>query len=165
MEWVPTCGLANDLTWAEERSAVALANYVPRITQEVAQIARLGAHRLVSWPADSSMSEEEDEEQEEDEQEEGKEQEEADPEPPITDAEPEQSEEDQEGEQELSRWCSQDWETVMGEEEQLAFDDPRLDCDATADGCFPRRLTPREMGSPMEAAVEVYAWESEVEDL
>ena len=43
-EWVPACGLANDLTWAEERSAVALANYVPCISDEVARIARLGAH-------------------------------------------------------------------------------------------------------------------------
>ena len=25
-EWVPVCGLANDLTWAEERSTMALAN-------------------------------------------------------------------------------------------------------------------------------------------
>ena len=29
VEWVPAHGLANDLTQAEERSAVALANYVP----------------------------------------------------------------------------------------------------------------------------------------
>ena len=79
-EWVPVHGLINDLTWAEERSAMALANYVPHVSQEVAQIAKLGAYRLVSWPADSSTSEEEEEEQEE-----------ADPEPPITDAELEQS--------------------------------------------------------------------------
>ena len=43
-EWVPEHGLTNDLTWAEERSAVALANYVPRIPDEVAQITRLRAH-------------------------------------------------------------------------------------------------------------------------
>ena len=43
-EWVSAHGLNNDLTWAEERSAVALANYVPRIPEEAAQIARLGAH-------------------------------------------------------------------------------------------------------------------------
>ena len=30
-EWVPTRGVANDLSWVEERSAVALANYVPWI--------------------------------------------------------------------------------------------------------------------------------------
>ena len=89
VEWVPVRGLTNDLTWAEERSAMALANYMPRISQEVAQIARLGAHRLVSWPADSSMSEEEEEQGQEEEQEE------ADPEPQITDTEPEQSEEDE----------------------------------------------------------------------
>ena len=27
-KWVPACGLANDLSWAKERSAVALAKYV-----------------------------------------------------------------------------------------------------------------------------------------
>ena len=42
-EWVPARGLTNDLTWAKERSAVALANYVLRFPEEVAQIARLGA--------------------------------------------------------------------------------------------------------------------------
>ena len=40
-EWVPVCGLANDLSWAEERSAVALANYVLHASVEAAQIARL----------------------------------------------------------------------------------------------------------------------------
>ena len=45
-EWVPAHGLANDLTWAEERSAMALANYVPRIPEEAAWIVRLGAHQL-----------------------------------------------------------------------------------------------------------------------
>ena len=108
-EWVPTCGLTNDLTWAEKRSAMALANYMPHVSQEVAQITRLGACQLVSWPADSSTSEAEEEEQEEQEQEE-----EADPKLPIMDAELEQSKEDQEGEQKPSRWCSRDWETVMG---------------------------------------------------
>ena len=43
-EWIPECGLANDLTWAEERSAVALVNYVQCIPDEAAQIMRLGAH-------------------------------------------------------------------------------------------------------------------------
>ena len=40
-EWVPMCGLSNDLTQAEERSAIALANYVPYIHKEVACIMRL----------------------------------------------------------------------------------------------------------------------------
>ena len=43
-EWVPALGLTNDLTWAEERSAVALANYVLRILEEAAWIMRSGAH-------------------------------------------------------------------------------------------------------------------------
>ena len=42
-EWVPVHSLTNDLTWAKERSAVALVNYVPCIPAEVAQITRLGA--------------------------------------------------------------------------------------------------------------------------
>ena len=43
-EWVRVHGLANDLTWAEERSVVALANYVQHIPNEAARIARLGTH-------------------------------------------------------------------------------------------------------------------------
>ena len=66
-EWVPACGVTNDLSWVEEKSAVALANYAPCISQEAACIAGLGACRLVSWPNDSL---EEEDEQEEDEQEE-----------------------------------------------------------------------------------------------
>ena len=31
VEWVPAHGITKDLSWAEERSAVALANYVSRI--------------------------------------------------------------------------------------------------------------------------------------
>ena len=58
-EWVPVCGLANDLTWAKERSAMALAKYVPRIPAEVAWITRLGACRIVSCPDNSSTLEEE----------------------------------------------------------------------------------------------------------
>ena len=61
-EWVSACGLANDLSWAEERSAMALANYVLCASAEVTWIARLGAGRVVSCPSnDSSTSEEEEE--------------------------------------------------------------------------------------------------------
>ena len=58
-EWVSACGLTNDLTWVKERATVAMANYVPCIPEEAAQIVRLGAHQLVSWPNDSSILEEE----------------------------------------------------------------------------------------------------------
>ena len=61
-EWVPACGLANDLSWAEERSAVALANYVPCAPVKAAQIARLGAGRVVSCPGDDSSTSAEEEE-------------------------------------------------------------------------------------------------------
>ena len=59
VEWVPVHSLANDLTWAKERSDVALANYVLCIPAEAARITRLGAHQIVSCPDDSSTSEEE----------------------------------------------------------------------------------------------------------
>ena len=40
-EWVPVCSLTNDLSWAEERSAMALAIYVPHAPVEVVWITRL----------------------------------------------------------------------------------------------------------------------------
>ena len=52
-EWVPVHGLANNLSWAEERSAVALANYVPCASAEAAWIARLGAGQVISYPSDN----------------------------------------------------------------------------------------------------------------
>ena len=55
-EWVPAHGLANDLSWAEERSAMALGNYVPCASAEVAQITRLRAGRVVSCPSDDSST-------------------------------------------------------------------------------------------------------------
>ena len=99
---------------------MALANYIPCIPQEVAQITRLG-------PANSSTSEEE----------------EQDPEPLITDTELERGEEsedearqmDQEEEWELNRQRhSRDWEAVIGEEERLAYDDPQSDSNAMVMG-------------------------------
>ena len=64
-EWVPACGIANNLSWVEERSAMALANYVPCIPQEVARIAGLGTCHLVGWPNDSCSEEEDNEQMEE----------------------------------------------------------------------------------------------------
>ena len=53
-EWVPACSLANHLSWAEEKSAMALANYIPHASAEVAWIPRLRAGRVVSCPGDDS---------------------------------------------------------------------------------------------------------------
>ena len=53
-EWVPVRGLANDLSWAKERSAMALANYVPHAPVEVVWIARLRAGRVISCSGDDS---------------------------------------------------------------------------------------------------------------
>ena len=178
VEWVPTHGLANDLTWAAERSAMALANYMPCAAQEAVWIARLGSCQLVSWPIESSTSEEEGGEEEEEEEPEGElkwgeedaelkqDEEDVELERDGEDVKPKWCEEDEEGEWDPSRqWHSQDWEEVMGEHERLAYDDSWLDSNVTVGGHFPRHLTPHELGSPMEAAVEVHTWESEVEDL
>ena len=67
-EWVPTHGVTNDLSWAEERTAVVLVNFVPHIPQEVDRIAELGARCLLGW-ADDSPSEEDDEQTQEEEDE------------------------------------------------------------------------------------------------
>ena len=64
-EWVPACGITNDLSWVEERTPMVLVNYVPCIPQEVACIAALGTRHLASWPDDSSSEEEDDDQTEE----------------------------------------------------------------------------------------------------
>ena len=48
--------LANDLSWAEEKSAMALANYVLCASAEAAWIARLGTGRVVSCPGNDSST-------------------------------------------------------------------------------------------------------------
>ena len=55
--------------------------------------------------------------------------------------------------------------SIMDEEEPLTFDDPQLDSNATVGGRSPVRSTPQELGLSQETAVEVHAWESEVEEL
>ena len=86
------------LSWAEERSAVALANFVPCIPQEADHIAELGTHCLLGWSNDSSSDEEDDEQMQEgdgepegdepegDEHKEAEGQGEADPKPPSSSA-------------------------------------------------------------------------------
>ena len=127
-EWVPARGLTNDLTWVEERSTIALANYVKRIPEEAVWIARLGAHQIVSWPDDSSMSEEEEVQH---------------PELPTMDTKPKKWEESEDGarqtdleeEVEPNRWQhSSHWEAVMEGLEGLAYDDLWLDSDAMVMG-------------------------------
>ena len=171
-EWVPTCGIANNLSWAEEKSAMALVNYVPHISQEVACIAGLEAHCLVSWPDNSSLQEEEEEneqeedEEEEDEHKEAEEQGEVGPKLPSGSAALKQGKTKQEAKP--RRQQSWEWGLIMDEEdeeEHLAFDDPQSDSDTTAGGRSPVRSTPREPGSPRETVVEVHAWEWEMEEL
>ena len=181
-EWVSVHGLANDLTWAEERSTVALANYVLRIPEEAAQITRLGACRIVSWFNDSSTLEEEEAQH---------------PELQTTDTEPEWGEESEDGARQTDpeeeaepnrRWCSRDWEAIMEGLEGLAYDDPQSDSDAMVMGAdcpwgpalSPHTLrgaAPHMLGSPMDHlpplevaitsadAVVVHVDESELDNL
>ena len=181
-EWIPVCGLTNDLTWAEERSAV-LANYVPCIPVEAARIATLGAHQIVSCPNDSSTSEKEEAQHHE---------------PQITDTEPKWGEEsedrarqtDHEEEAEPNRWQHLwDWEAVMEGSEGLAYNDPHLDSNATmmgVEGLQGPALSPHTLrcmashmlGSPLEhmlplegqwithrGTVEVHVDEAELDNL
>ena len=147
-------------------------------TKEVAQIARLGAHQIVSWPDDSSTSEEEEVQH---------------PEPLTMDTKPEWGEESEDGarqtnlgeEVQPNRWqCSLDWEAGMELSEGLAYNDPRSDSDAMGTGAdcpwgpalsphTPSHATLHMPGSPMDRlppmevaiAVEVHMNESELEDL
>ena len=65
VEWVPTCRVANDLSWAEERMAVALAKFVPSAHQEADCITELGTCHLLAWTDESSLENEGEETQEE----------------------------------------------------------------------------------------------------
>ena len=77
-EWVPTRGITNDLSWVEEKSAMALANFVPHISKEAACITGLRTHHLMSWPDSSSLEDgEQDDDEWEDDKPEGDEHEEA----------------------------------------------------------------------------------------
>ena len=140
--------LANDLTWANVRSAVALANHVPCITEQA-------AHQIVSWLDGSSMLQEEEAQHSK---------------PQTIDTEPERGEESENGarqtdleeEVEPNRWqCLWDWEAVMEGSEGLAYDDPWLDSNATVMGMdclqgpvlLPHTLshvTLHLLGSPMD---------------
>ena len=53
----------------------------------------------------------------------------------------------------------------MDDKEPLAFDDLQSDSDATVGGHSPVCLTLQELGLPQEMAIEVHAWDSEVEAL
>ena len=87
MEWVPACGLANGLSWAGERSTVALANYLQHAPLEAARIARLRAGRIVSCPGNDSSTSTEEEAQHSDTQSTN----------PPTDTDPEAGDESEDG--------------------------------------------------------------------
>ena len=146
-KWIPARGLANDLSWAEERSAVALANYVPRPPKKAERIARLGAGRVVSFPGDDLLMtsmEGEEESWFSDIPSMG----------PHIDMDCEAGEESEEligSEEEVSGWtspgegseasphinrcqCSQNWESIMEESVGLAYDDPHYSSDTTVIG-------------------------------
>ena len=143
-EWIPMRGLANDLSWGEERSMVALANYVPHVQKEGKRIARLRVSRVVSSPDDdrsTTSMEEEEESQFSD----------TPSMSPWTDMDHEADKESEgaEGSKgDMSGWKSpeegseaslridqhqhsQNWESMMEESEGLAFDNPCSGSDTT----------------------------------
>ena len=65
-EWVPTRGVANDLSWVEERMVVTLANFLPCASQEADHITELRTCHLLAWMDESSLEDEGKEMQEED---------------------------------------------------------------------------------------------------
>ena len=162
VEWVPTCRVANDLSWAEERMAVILANLVPCIPQEADCIAELRARHLLGWADDSPLEEDDEQTQEEEDEPEGDEHEEAE----------EQEQEDPTNLEEQGKmglgadpWRqSWEWGSIMDDEQPLTFNDLRSDSDTTVGDCFLAHSTPQVPGSPQDA-VEVHAWDSEVEAL
>ena len=146
-EWIPMREFANVLSWGEERSAVALANYMPCAPKKRKRIARLGAGRVVSCPGDdsSTMSMEGGEElQFSDAPSMG----------PHTDTDHEVGKESREpigSKGGVNRWtspgkeaeasphinrcqCSWNWESIMEESVGLAFDDPHSGSDTTVTG-------------------------------
>ena len=145
-EWIPTRGLANDLSWGKERSAVALANYVPCMQKEGKRIAGLRVSRVVSSPDDNmsttSMEEEEeswfldapstglqmDTNHEVDMESEG-------PEGSEDVSRQKSPEEDGKDSPHIDQ-CqhSRNWESIMEGSEGLAFDDPHSGSDTTVMG-------------------------------
>ena len=139
-------GLADDLSWAEERSVVALASYILRAQEEAERITRLGVGRVMSCLGDDSsmMSMEGEELQFSDAPSTG----------PHMDTDHEAGEESEEpvGSEEEANGqispgegaeanlctnccqCSQNWESIMEELEGLAYDDPHSSSDATITG-------------------------------
>ena len=139
-------GLANDLSWAEERSAVALANYVPCTQEEAERIARLRAGRVMSCSGnDSSTTSMEGEESWFSDASSTGLHTDMDCEASKESEEPIVSEGGANGQMSPGEgaeanphtdhhWCSQNWESVMEELEELAYDDPCSSSDATIMG-------------------------------
>ena len=173
MKWVPTCSVANDLSWVEERSAVTLVNFIPSTPHEADHIAELGMYHLVGWLDDSSSEEEGDDDGQEEEGDDNGQAEEGDYGNGQADGEgcdleeedPANLEEQGETGLEADPWRqSWEWGSIMGNEQPLTFDNLRSDSNATVGGCSPVRSTLQELGSSQDA-VEVHAWDSEVEAL
>ena len=142
-EWIPACGLANNLSWAEERSAVALTNYILHAQEEAKRIARLRAGQVMNCPGNdsSTMSMEGEELWSSDAPSTG----------PHTDMDREVSKESEEpivsedganrqispGEEAKANPCTnrcqhcRNWESIMEESEELAYNDPSSSSDAT----------------------------------
>ena len=161
VEWVPTRGVTNDISWAEERMMVMLANFVPCTPQEADRITELGTRHLLALTDNSSLEEEGKQMQEEcDKPEEDKHKVEgwgeSDPRVPPGDEMHRQGESKLEMEPQRRSW---EWASIMDDEQPLTFNDPQSDSD-----CSTLCSTPLEPGLP-EDAVEVHAPDSELQAL
>ena len=147
VEWIPMRGLANDLSWGEERSMVALANYIPHAQKEKRRIARLRVRRVVS-SLDNDMSTTS---MEEEEKSQFSDTPSMSPQMDMDCEADEESERAKGSKGDVSRWKSaeegveaspcidqcwhaQNWESVMEESEGLFFDDPHSGSDTTITG-------------------------------
>ena len=170
VEWVPTRGVTNDLSWAEERMAVTLENFMAHVPQEVDHVTELRARHLLGW-ADDSLSAE-DEEQTQEEEDEQTQEEEDEPEGGEHEEAEEQEEEDpanleEQGETGLEaepQRQSLEWGSMIDNEQPLTFDDLWPDSNTMIGGHSPVCLTPQVPGSPQDA-MEVHVWDSEVKAL
>ena len=172
-EWVPTRRVTNNLSQVEERMAVTLANFVPCTPHEADHIAELGICHLLAWTDSSSSEDDEEPAQEED----GEQAWEEDGEQVLEEDDEHEEMEGQgksnpkvlphngmhgrdEAKQGMEpRRRSQEWASIMDEEQPLTFDDLQSDSDHST-----LSPTPLEHGLP-EDVMEVHALDLELQAL
>ena len=172
-KWVPTCRVANNLSWAEERMVVTLANFAPHTSREADHITELGTCHLLAWTDDSSSEDDDEQAQEDDDEqvweEDDKQMQEEDDEHKETEERGESKPQvpphnemhgRDEAEQGMETWRrSWEWASIMDDEQPLTFNDPWSDSDHSI-----LCLTLLEHGL-LEDVVEVHVLDLELQAL